>query len=58
MMNDLLKSELIYDGIWQITGPANDLMYLVTGTKKAMLVDTGMGVGDLRGVVKRFLHYP
>lgn len=57
-MNDLLKSELIYDGIWQITGPANDLMYLVTGTKKAMLVDTGMGVGDLRGVVKKISSLP
>ena len=57
-MNDYIKTELIFDNIWQITGPANDLMYLVLGTSKAMLVDTGMGIGDLRKAVEKISAQP
>ena len=45
-------AELIGDRIWLIRGLANDLMYLVAGTERALLIDTGMGFGDLAGFVK------
>ncbi len=44
--------------IWSIGGMANDQMYLVIGGKKAMLVDTGMGIGDLAGVVRGITDLP
>jgi hydroxyacylglutathione hydrolase len=45
-------------GIWSIAGVANEQMYLVTGTEKAMLVDTGMGIGDLASVVSELTILP
>jgi hydroxyacylglutathione hydrolase len=53
-----LRSKLLLEGLWSIDGPANDLMYLVTGTRRAMLVDTGMGLGDLAGMVRSLTDLP
>lgn len=51
-------SKQIADRIWSIDGPSNDLMYLVLGSKKAMLVDTGMGIGDLKKLVGGLTDLP
>lgn len=32
--------------------------YLVTGDERALLIDTGCGVGDLRGLVKELIDFP
>jgi hydroxyacylglutathione hydrolase len=53
-----LRSKLLLEGLWSIDGPANDLMYLVTGTCRAMVVDTGMGLGDLAGMVRKLTDLP
>ena len=45
-------------GVQAIIGPANDLMYLVTGSRGAMLVDTGMGIGDLAAQVRQLTDLP
>lgn len=36
-------------GVWSLLSPGNcsTLCYLVTGTEKALLIDTGFGVGDM-----------
>jgi hydroxyacylglutathione hydrolase len=54
----LLKPKLLLESLWSIDGPANDLMYLATGTHHAMLVDTGMGIGDLAGTVRSLTSLP
>ena len=54
----LLSPTLLLDGLWSIDGPANDLMYLVAGTRRALLVDTGMGLGDLAAVVRDLTDLP
>jgi hydroxyacylglutathione hydrolase len=46
------------DGIWSIAGSANEQMYLITGSEKAILVDTGMGIGDLAGAVREITSLP
>jgi hydroxyacylglutathione hydrolase len=56
--SDYFITKLVGENIWSIDGPANDLMYLVIGNKKAMLVDTGMGIGDLAGLVRSLTHLP
>jgi hydroxyacylglutathione hydrolase len=55
---EFFKIGLIGEGIWSISGPANDQMYLVLGRDKALLVDTGMGVGDLAALVRSLTSLP
>ena len=55
---EFFKTEWIAEDIWSISGPANDQMYLVLGREKAILVDTGMGVGDLAGFVRSLTDLP
>jgi len=57
-IKSLLTPRKLLDGIWSIDGPANDLMYLITGTHRAMLVDTGMGLGDLAAIVHSLTDLP
>lgn len=53
-----LHTHPVTEGIWLIQGPANELMYLTTGREKALLVDTGTGVGDLASVVRSLTDLP
>ena len=57
-MGNYFKTQRVSDGIWSIAGPANDLIYLIIGSKSAMLVDTGMGIGNLADVVKSLTNLP
>jgi hydroxyacylglutathione hydrolase len=57
-MENYFKTQSVAERIWSIAGPANDLMYLIAGNKSAMLVDTGMGIGNLAGVVKGLTNLP
>lgn len=41
-----------------ITGLTGELMYLVEGEKSAALIDTGLGVGNLKGFVDSLTHLP
>ncbi len=41
-------------GLRMIRDFDNDKMFLVTGSQRALLIDCGMGSGDLRGVVEAF----
>ncbi|MDD3924742.1 MAG: MBL fold metallo-hydrolase [Erysipelotrichaceae bacterium] len=48
------------DNMWAIftetlDGAGDPWMYLIDGPKKAMLIDTGFGVGDLKGLVKEIV---
>lgn len=45
------KTEKVTDRITRIFGIAGELMYLVEGSKEAVLIDTGVGIGDLRDFV-------
>jgi hydroxyacylglutathione hydrolase len=57
-MDNFFKTKLIADRIWSIDGSANDLMYLVEGSQKAMLVDTGMGIGNLSDEIRKITDLP
>ena len=52
------SAEKMNDHITRISGAANELMYLVEGREKAALLDTGVGVGDLCGVVESLTDKP
>ncbi|MCQ2139009.1 MAG: MBL fold metallo-hydrolase [Bacteroidales bacterium] len=44
--------------VYMISEHAAATCYLVTGTKAAMLIDTGIGVGDLAGLVRGLTDLP
>ncbi|MCM3033837.1 MBL fold metallo-hydrolase [Niallia sp. MER 6] len=52
------KSERISDSVTRIFGPAGEIMYLVEGSEKAALIDTGTGVGDLKAFIESLTDKP
>ncbi|TCL57699.1 putative peptidase [Hydrogenispora ethanolica] len=56
------KSTLLQPGLWRIDdfrgGFGSASMYLVEGKDKALLIDTGMGTGDLAGYVRTLTKLP
>ena len=61
-LSTVYTSELIGKGIWRITDfggfVGNENMYLVEGSSKALLFDTGMGKGDLAAFVMSLTALP
>ena len=56
--NDWFKATSVADGVWVIDDHGSDNMYLVEGEQKALLVDTGLGVGRLSDFVKTLTQLP
>ncbi len=52
------KSKKISESSTRIFGPTGELMYLVEGSIKAALIDTGTGVGNLSEYVKQLTNKP
>lgn len=46
------KTEKVTDRITRICGIAGELMYLAVGEREAVLIDTGVGIGDLKELVR------
>jgi hydroxyacylglutathione hydrolase len=46
------------DAIWAIDDRGSDLMYLVAGRERCLLIDTGWGVGDLSTLVASLSSLP
>lgn len=44
--------------VWAIDEFGIDIMYLVTGTERALLIDTGIGLGNVRAVVETMTDLP
>jgi glyoxylase-like metal-dependent hydrolase (beta-lactamase superfamily II) len=51
-------SQKVADNVWCINDHGNDNIYLVIGTKKALLIDTGIGVGDLKSYANTLTNLP
>jgi hydroxyacylglutathione hydrolase len=52
------ETRQVFEDVWLIAGPAHEHMYLVTGKAQAMLVDTGMGIGNLAALVRNLTGLP
>ncbi|HEV2127232.1 MAG TPA: MBL fold metallo-hydrolase [Thermomicrobiales bacterium] len=49
------------EGVWRIQEPLHDenvKSFLVVGSERAALIDTGMGIGNIRDVVERITSLP
>lgn len=52
------ESNKIDEDIICIKGLTGELMYLIEGTDKAVLIDTGLGVGNIKGYVEKLTRLP
>ncbi len=43
---------------WMISEFGNSTMYVLEGAERALLIDTGTGIGDLQGVVRQITQLP
>lgn len=55
---NFFKSEKITESIIRIFGPTGEIMYLIEGSNRAALIDTGTGVGNLSEYVKELTDKP
>ena len=58
MIDDFFQYEQVNDHLIRIRDITETACYLVLGEQRAMLLDTGIGVGDLRGLVDSLTHLP
>lgn len=52
------KTKLVAEKVWLINDNGSDNIYLVEGTDKALLIDTGLGVANLNSCVKDITKLP
>ncbi|HEY5563307.1 MAG TPA: MBL fold metallo-hydrolase [Clostridiaceae bacterium] len=52
------KVKKLTDTVWYISDNNFDLMYLIAGSEKALLIDTGYGLGDLPKLCKELTDLP
>lgn len=52
------RTEKISERVTRIYGICTERMYLIEGDEKAALIDSGSGIGSLRGVVERLTDKP
>lgn len=57
-MKELFAIKYLYDDIYRITDLTGVNSYLVLGNKKAALLDTGCGLGNIREVVESITQLP
>ncbi len=58
LANQYFRAAKISERVTRIYGPSEVLMYLVEGAERAMLIDTGCGLGDLRAFVEQLTDKP
>lgn len=55
---NFFSSEKLTDNVTRIHAIGGEQLYLITGTQKAVLIDSGSGVGDLLHYVRNFTNLP
>jgi hydroxyacylglutathione hydrolase len=58
MSTEWFEVKEIDDATWAIDDRGSDMLYLVAGEERCLLVDTGWGVGDLPALVASFSPLP
>lgn len=58
ILMELFKTEKVTDHLMRIRTPFGVSMFLAQGTEKALLIDTGMGIGDLKSFIEKTVAVP
>ena len=54
-MDHIYQIEEVKDGIWHIDEGGLASAYIVRGDDRGLVIDTGTGVGDLKGLAEQYL---
>lgn len=46
------------DGVTAVSAPMGEKIYVIEGRKRAMVIDTGMGIGSLKAEIESFCQLP
>jgi enterochelin esterase-like enzyme/glyoxylase-like metal-dependent hydrolase (beta-lactamase superfamily II) len=57
-MTQDFTTQTVSDGVWHIEDSRGAVMYLIAGSERALLIDTGWGVGDLAAHVATLAPLP
>ena len=57
-MSASIRTRRVCDGVWQLTDILDNRAYLVVGSRRALLVDSMFGLGDLRHAVRSLCDLP
>ena len=57
-MKEVFNTQVVAKGVWYIEDSRGGVMYLVAGTERALLIDTGWGPGDLSALVATLTPLP
>lgn len=57
-MADFYRAEKVNDRITAIISFTGEIMYLVNGSERSLLIDTCVGAGNLRDFVERLTEKP
>lgn len=57
-MADWFHVEALAPGVWQLTEPGHVCSWLVAGSRRAALIDTGCGIAPIRPVVESLTSLP
>lgn len=57
-MNSIYQLKQVKDGVYQILESGLDAMYLICGSERSILIDTGAGTGDLKSVIGKVTDTP
>jgi glyoxylase-like metal-dependent hydrolase (beta-lactamase superfamily II) len=52
------QTRKLTDDVWAIDDNGGSMIYLVCGSERALLIDTGWGIGDLPGLVRSLTPLP
>lgn len=56
--DEYFHSELVNNHIVRIFGVTNEISYLIEGDQSAMLIDSGVGVGNIKSYAEKFTSKP
>jgi glyoxylase-like metal-dependent hydrolase (beta-lactamase superfamily II) len=56
--HNCFNAMLVADKVWQISGKATENVYLVIGRDSALVIDAGLGIGDLKGFIQTLTKLP
>ena len=57
-MNHIYQIEEVKDGIWHIDEGGLASAYIIKGSERGLVIDTGTGVGSLKELVEQYLSVP
>ncbi|MFC1494863.1 MBL fold metallo-hydrolase [Thermodesulfobacteriota bacterium] len=52
------KTEKLFDRVYRISSPEGTFLFIFLGDRKALLLDTAYGFGDLKGAVRKITDLP